>query len=115
MEAQQYIATSDCPEYLKKAEQRLSEEVMRVAHYLDPSTEARITAVVESEMVSYLEMPLQCGSKSFSAHQLLCSRFVTRSCICWRRTSPPARRFSIAYRDLPRLSISFFLPSLVIL
>mmetsp|Transcript_24421 Transcript_24421/g.53296 ORF Transcript_24421/g.53296 Transcript_24421/m.53296 type:complete len:740 (-) Transcript_24421:186-2405(-) len=62
LESQEYITSSDCPDYMKKAEQRLNEEVARVAHYLDPSSEAKITAVVETEMVgrqlkTLVEMP----------------------------------------------------------
>jgi hypothetical protein len=49
-EAQQYLS-SDCPEYLRKAEKRLAEEVERVANYLDPSTEAKILKVVDTELV----------------------------------------------------------------
>jgi cullin 3 len=41
VEAQEFIAASDCPDYLKKAERRLVEEATRVAQYLDPSTEVR--------------------------------------------------------------------------
>eukprot|EP00854_Cymbomonas_tetramitiformis_P023528 gene23528-28485_t len=51
VESQEYIASSDCPAYLKKAEQRLNEETARVSHYLDPSTETKITTVVEKELV----------------------------------------------------------------
>eukprot|EP00246_Nothoceros_aenigmaticus_P013947 TRINITY_DN5071_c0_g1_i1.p1 TRINITY_DN5071_c0_g1~~TRINITY_DN5071_c0_g1_i1.p1 ORF type:complete len:736 (-),score=193.26 TRINITY_DN5071_c0_g1_i1:582-2789(-) len=50
-ESQQYIQTSDCADYLKKAEKRLNEEIERVTHYLDPKSEAKITAVVEREMI----------------------------------------------------------------
>ena len=50
-EAQQYIATSDCPDYLRKAEERLREEVERVKQYLDAGTEAKITTVVQTEMI----------------------------------------------------------------
>lgn len=50
-EAQSFIASSDCPEYLKKAERRLGEEVDRVANYLDSSSEAHITKVVETELI----------------------------------------------------------------
>ncbi|GBF91645.1 hypothetical protein Rsub_03949 [Raphidocelis subcapitata] len=50
-EAQAFIASCDCPQYLRKAERRLSEEVDRVKLYLDASTEAKITAVVENELV----------------------------------------------------------------
>mmetsp|Transcript_25320 Transcript_25320/g.80122 ORF Transcript_25320/g.80122 Transcript_25320/m.80122 type:complete len:736 (-) Transcript_25320:24-2231(-) len=51
VEAQEYIASSDCPEYLKKAERRLQEEIERVQTYLDPSSEAQITSVVETELI----------------------------------------------------------------
>ena len=37
---------------MKKAEQRLQEEVDRVAHYLDPSTEAKIREVAEKELIA---------------------------------------------------------------
>lgn len=50
-ESQQYIDCCDCGEYLKKAEKRLNEEIERVSHYLDLKTEAKITNVVEKEMI----------------------------------------------------------------
>lgn len=50
-EAQCYIGSSDCPNYLKKAEKRLAEEIERVVNYLDPSSEAHITKVVENELI----------------------------------------------------------------
>lgn len=51
LESQQYIETSDCSDYLKKAERRLNEEIERVTHYLDTQSELKITAVVEREMI----------------------------------------------------------------
>lgn len=51
-ESQQYIECCDCGEYLKKAESRLNEEIERVSHYLSPKTEAKITNVVEKEMIA---------------------------------------------------------------
>lgn len=50
-EAQEYIASCTCPDYLKKAEKRLAEESERVTQYLDASTEPKITKVVETELV----------------------------------------------------------------
>jgi cullin 3 len=35
----------------RQAERRLGEEVDRVKHYLDASTEAKITRVVENELI----------------------------------------------------------------
>ena len=51
MEAQEFLASCSCPEYLRKAERRLAEEVERCVNYLDPSSEAKITAVVEQELI----------------------------------------------------------------
>lgn len=45
------MSSCNCPEYLCKVERRLSEEVERVAHYLDSSTEVKITWVVEKELI----------------------------------------------------------------
>ena len=51
MEAQDFISTCDCPEFLRKAERRLSEEADRVTNYLDPSTEQKVTRVVEETLI----------------------------------------------------------------
>ncbi|KAJ6841075.1 cullin-3A-like [Iris pallida] len=51
-ESQQFIECCDCGDYLKKAERRLNEEMERVTHYLDAKTEAKITQVVEKEMIA---------------------------------------------------------------
>ena len=50
-EAAEYLAGSSCPDYLVKAEKRLGEERERVKKYLDPSTEAKITKAVETELI----------------------------------------------------------------
>jgi hypothetical protein len=49
-EAAEYVASCDCPSYLAHAERRLKEESERVGSYLHPSTEERVTAVVEVRM-----------------------------------------------------------------
>ncbi|KAJ6797627.1 cullin-3A-like [Iris pallida] len=51
-ESQLFIECCDCGDYLKKAERRLNEEMERVTHYLDAKTEAKITQVVEKEMIA---------------------------------------------------------------
>ncbi|CAH8493822.1 unnamed protein product [Dicrocoelium dendriticum] len=38
--------------YIKKVEQRIEEEIKRSHHYLDPSTEPKIVAVLEEELIS---------------------------------------------------------------
>lgn len=51
LESQKFIESCDCGDYLKKAERRLNEEMERVSHYLDSTSEAKITNVVEKEMI----------------------------------------------------------------
>ena len=51
VEAQEFISTCDCPDFLRKAERRLQEEADRVLNYLDPSTEAKVTRVVEETLI----------------------------------------------------------------
>jgi len=52
VESQEFIVCCDCGNYLKKAERRLNEEMERVSHYLDAGSEAKITSVVEKEMIA---------------------------------------------------------------
>ena len=61
-EAQSALGCCDCPEYLRRAEARLVEESERCKAYLDASSEPKITAVVEEELLgrhvkTLLEMP----------------------------------------------------------
>ncbi|KAK9804506.1 hypothetical protein WJX73_000815 [Symbiochloris irregularis] len=51
VEAQEWMTTCDCPEFLRRAERRLGEETDRVHAYLDSSTEAKVTRVVESTLI----------------------------------------------------------------
>jgi len=52
VESQQFIECCDCGEYLSRTEKRLNEEIERVSHYLDPKSEAKLTDVVEREMIT---------------------------------------------------------------
>jgi cullin 3 len=52
VESQEFIECCDCGNYLMKAERRLNEEMERVSHYLDTASEAKITSVVEKEMIA---------------------------------------------------------------
>ncbi|KAK3443039.1 hypothetical protein EUGRSUZ_B03428 [Eucalyptus grandis] len=51
-ESQKFIECCDCGKYLKEAERRLNEEMERVTHYLDATSEAKIINVVEKEMIA---------------------------------------------------------------
>eukprot|EP01119_Soliformovum_irregulare_P018177 TRINITY_DN5521_c0_g1_i1.p1 TRINITY_DN5521_c0_g1~~TRINITY_DN5521_c0_g1_i1.p1 ORF type:complete len:734 (+),score=232.83 TRINITY_DN5521_c0_g1_i1:107-2308(+) len=52
IESQEFITSNSCPDYLRKVEARIKEELDRVAHYLDPLTEPKIKDVVERELIA---------------------------------------------------------------
>jgi len=58
VEAQEYLGSCSCPQYMEKAERRLHEEKERVDNYLDPSSEPKITRVVENELIKKQVPPL---------------------------------------------------------
>lgn len=51
-ESQSYIVQYTCPDYVKKAENRLKEEESRAISYLAPGTLEKLLAVAESELIS---------------------------------------------------------------
>mmetsp|Transcript_9320 Transcript_9320/g.26748 ORF Transcript_9320/g.26748 Transcript_9320/m.26748 type:complete len:561 (-) Transcript_9320:1059-2741(-) len=51
-EASQWIGSDSCPEYLKKAEARLQQEVARVAAYLHSSTEEKLLKDIEEQLLA---------------------------------------------------------------
>lgn len=57
VEAQEYISSCNCPDYLQRAEARLREESERVQNYLDSISEPKITSVVETELILH-QVPL---------------------------------------------------------
>ena len=57
IEAQEFLGSCSCPQYMERAERRLHEEVERVDNYLDPSSEPKITRVVENELIQKQVLP----------------------------------------------------------
>ena len=51
VEAQEFISSCNCPDYLQRAEHRLQEEAQRVGNYLDSISEPKIKSVVETELI----------------------------------------------------------------
>jgi cullin 3 len=67
-EAQEYLVSCDCPDYLRKADKRLAEEVERVRNYMDPGSEAKITRVVETELIQkQMKMLMEMENSGFFA------------------------------------------------
>ncbi|XP_068196243.1 cullin-3-like isoform X2 [Antennarius striatus] len=52
MESEKFLAQNSAIVYIKKVEARINEEIERVLHYLDKSTQEPIVNVVEREMIS---------------------------------------------------------------
>ncbi|GAM26563.1 hypothetical protein SAMD00019534_097380 [Acytostelium subglobosum LB1] len=52
MGSQAFISSCSCPDYMKKVEVCLKEEMERVSHYLDSSSEARVKEVTEKQLIS---------------------------------------------------------------
>ena len=51
LESQAFIDQNSCPDYLKKAEERIQQEHARVHHYLHASTEKKLKNTVEKELI----------------------------------------------------------------
>lgn len=51
-EAQAFLEANNCADYMRKVAQRLKEELERVEHYLDKSTEPKIKAVCEDQLIA---------------------------------------------------------------
>lgn len=49
--SQEYLEQNTCPDYMRMAEARLQEEADRVLHYLSPSSEQKLKAVCENELI----------------------------------------------------------------
>ena len=62
IEAQEFLGSCSCPQYMERAERRLHEEVERVDNYLDPSSEPKITRVVENELIQKQVLPCPAAS-----------------------------------------------------
>lgn len=86
LEAAEFMAVCDCPEYLSKVERRLGEETDRVAQYLDPSTEPKITRVVEKELIQ-----AQVGTRVYARPGFMSERNTGRVPGCGTDWSPRKR------------------------
>jgi cullin 3 len=51
-ESGEFITSNSCSDYMRKAEQRIREELERVATYMDAGTEPKIKEVVERELIA---------------------------------------------------------------
>lgn len=66
------MTTCDCPEFLRRAERRLGEEADRVHAYLDSSTEAKVTRVVESTLIGQQVRRASCSHSEQNLASMRC-------------------------------------------
>lgn len=51
MESQKFLAENSAAVYIARVEARIAEEAERARHYLDETTEPRVVAVLEHELI----------------------------------------------------------------
>lgn len=53
MESQKFLAENSAAVYIARVEARIAEEGERARHYLDDTTEPRVVAVLEQELIKH--------------------------------------------------------------
>lgn len=69
-ESRLFLSQNSCPEYLKRVEVRIREEIQRVPNYLHASTGPKLKRIVESELISTHASTL-IGSTNYGFRALL--------------------------------------------
>ncbi|XP_057368475.1 cullin-3-A-like [Daphnia carinata] len=73
-ESQRFLGENSASVYIKKVEARINEESERAKHYLDESTEQRIVAVVEEELIQKHMKTIVEMENSGVVHMLKCQK-----------------------------------------
>lgn len=81
MEADTFLSENSASVYIKKVEQRIEEESERAKHYLDESTEKKIVAVVEEELISRHMKTIVEMENSGVIHMLKANKIEDLSCM----------------------------------
>ncbi|XP_045770934.1 cullin-3 isoform X2 [Maniola jurtina] len=81
MESQKFLAENSAAVYIARVEARISEEAERARHYLDESTEPRIVAVLEHELIERHMKTIVEMENSGVVHMLMHTRTVELACV----------------------------------
>ncbi|XP_032510692.2 cullin-3 isoform X1 [Danaus plexippus] len=81
MESQKFLAENSAAVYIARVEARISEEAERARHYLDESTEPRIVAVLEHELIERHIKTIVEMENSGVVHMLMHTRTVELACM----------------------------------
>lgn len=81
VEAETFLSENSASVYINKVEQRIEEESERAKHYLDESTEKKIVAVVEEELISRHMRTIVEMENSGVIHMLKANKIDDLSCM----------------------------------
>ncbi|KAJ0181848.1 hypothetical protein K1T71_002570 [Dendrolimus kikuchii] len=81
MESQKFLAENSAAVYINRVEARIVEEAERARHYLDESTEPRVVAVLEHELIERHMKTIVEMENSGVVHMLLHTRTSELACV----------------------------------
>ncbi|GBP71052.1 Cullin-3-B [Eumeta japonica] len=81
MESQKFLAENSAAVYIARVEARIVEEAERARHYLDESTEPRIVAVLENELIERHMKTIVEMENSGVVHMLMHTRTSELACV----------------------------------
>ncbi|KAM3964876.1 LOW QUALITY PROTEIN: cullin 3 [Aphomia sociella] len=81
MESQKFLAENSAAVYIARVEARISEEAERARHYLDESTEPRVVAVLEHELIEQHMKTIVEMENSGVVHMLMHTRTGELACV----------------------------------
>ncbi|XP_026326666.1 cullin-3 isoform X2 [Hyposmocoma kahamanoa] len=81
MESQKFLAENSAAVYIARVEARISEEAERARHYLDETTEPRVVAVLEHELIERHMKTIVEMENSGVVHMLLHTRTSELACV----------------------------------
>ncbi|CAH0700615.1 unnamed protein product [Spodoptera exigua] len=81
MESQKFLAENSAAVYINRVEARIAEEAERARHYLDESTEPRVVAVLEHELIERHMKTIVEMENSGVVHMLMHTRTLELACV----------------------------------
>lgn len=81
MESQKFLAENSAAVYIARVEARISEEAERARHYLDETTEPRVVAVLEHELIEQHMKTIVEMENSGVVHMLMHTRTGELACV----------------------------------
>lgn len=79
MESQKFLAENSAAVYIARVEARINEEAERARHYLDETTEPRVVAVLEHELIEqHMKTIVEVSDLENSNKYIIIHRFCLR-------------------------------------